>query len=140
VCAPFDFFSSASGALVVMVGAACFCCCCCGCCCCGCCCCCSASWLLSIFFSVFLSGVVLLEGFFSTAAFAFSGLDLTRHFSGSSRAVFSSWRPSPDFAEVFLVFVFGATKVFGEGEGKERKKQVLITMKQSIKMLLWYYF
>lgn len=119
VCAPLDFFSSASAAVVVtfggggaagfgssfvsgLAGASCF-----------------AGAATSgclgasgLGVSGFLSGVA---AFFSLAvvavvaggaaaagvtvgAFSFSGLDLTRHFSGSSKAAFSSASSSPDLA------------------------------------------
>ena len=65
--------------------------------------------------------------FFSAGAGVdfFSGLDfVTRHFSGSSRAAFSSFRSSPDLAVVVDVEASGWQKKRG-GE-KERKKRVLI--------------
>jgi len=82
------------------------------------------------FFSAGFSGV---EAFFSVTvvaagggaagvtvgAFSFSGLALTRHFSGSSKAAFSSWASSSDLA------VGGEAEGGGgdsEGEGEKREK------------------
>ena len=53
------------------------------------------------FFSVAVEVVVVVGGAVAgvtVGAFSFSGLALTRHFSGSSKAAFSSWSSSPDLA------------------------------------------
>ena len=54
------------------------------------------------FFSVAVEAVVVVVGGaaagVTVGAFSFSGLALTRHFSGSSKAAFSSWSSSPDLA------------------------------------------
>jgi len=58
-------------------------------------------------------------GSVTVGAFSFSGLALTRHFSGSSKAAFSSWASSSDLA------VGGDAEGGGgdsEGEGEKREK------------------
>ena len=101
MCAPFDFRSSASVVVIFGVGFGS-----------------SATFVSGFGVSCFGGSGLGVSGFFSgvaaffsvvvvavtgaagvtVGAFSFSGVDLTRHFSGSSKAAFSSWSSSSDLA------------------------------------------